>query len=174
MDNWMKHNLLCMLLGLLVFYLLPGCRTVEQANAGVQHDSLRIEVREKTLYVRDTIYIAIPAQSSYRETRDTASHLENDYSRSDAWVTADGLLHHTLITKQRLMPVTFDKPVVRKDSTTLQTIRNTVTRTVEVEKELTFWQQMQIYGFRVLLLMALLWMLVKYRKEILAQIRKLI
>ena len=139
------------------------------------YDSIRTEVRTETVYVKDTAYVEIPKQTAEAILPDTMkSSLENDYAFSDAWVTPDGMLHHTLETKPQDLEIEFDKLVQRTDSTTTQTGTKTEVRTVEVERELTWWEQGQIYGFRVLAVLMVVWLIWRYRSKITNLIRKLI
>lgn len=168
----MKQLILISLLGV----LLAGCRTKSYMPVTQQlRDSVRTEVRTETVYVKDTAYIEIPKQTAESVIPDTLkSSLENDFATSDAWVTPDGMLHHTLETKAQEMPFEYDKEVERKDSTTHKTGTNTIVETKYVEKELTWWQQTEIYGFRVLAVLLVIGLLWKFRKAIMAFIRKLI
>lgn len=156
--------------------LLTGCRTQRYMPVTQQlRDSIRTEVRTETVYVKDTAYIEIPRQTAEATLPDTLkSSLENDYAFSDAWVTPDGMLHHTLETKPQEMPFEYDKQVERKDSTTHKTGTNTIVETKYVEKELTWWQQTEIYGFRVLAALLIVFMVWKFRSPIMSFIRKLI
>lgn len=157
-------------------FFLTGCRTQRYMPVTQQlRDSVRTEVRTETVYVKDTAYIEIPQQTAESIVPDTLkSSLENDFATSDAWVTPDGMLHHTLETKPQEMPFEYDKQVERKDSTTHKTGTNTIVETKYVEKELTWWQQTEIYGFRVLAALLVIGLVWKYRKAIVAFIRKLI
>ena len=91
----------------------PGKRLPVQTE---NRDSIRVEVREKTVYIRDTVYMTIPAQSAENTTRDTSSHLETDYAESDARINPDGTLHHSLRNKPQEKPVPVDVPQTQKDS----------------------------------------------------------
>ena len=157
-------------------FFLTGCRTQRYMPVTQQlRDSVRTEVRTETVYVKDTAYIEIPRQTAKSIIPDTLkSSLENDFATSDAWVTPDGMLHHTLETKPQEMPFEYDKQVERKGSTTHKTGTNTIVETKYVEKELTWWQQAEIYGFRVLAALLAIGLVWKYRKAIMAFIRKLI
>ena len=168
----MKRIIVILLFGV----LLAGCRTQRYMPVTQQsHDSIRTEVRTETVYVKDTAYVEIPKQTAESIMPDTMrSSLENDYAFSDAWVTPDGMLHHTLETKPQDLEVEFDKPVQRTDSTTTQTGTKTEVRTVEVERELTWWEQTQIYGFRILAVLITVWLIWRYRSKITNLIRKLI
>lgn len=157
--------------------IMGGCSTSKQAeHTHSRSDSVRIEVRNETIYVKDTAYIEIPAQKAERITKDTISNLENDYAVSDAWITSDGMLHHTLETKPQTKPYEFDKPIIRNDSTYKESSHsdNTQTVTVEVERKLTWWQQTQMYGFWVLMALASIGLIWKYRSLITTALRKLI
>ena len=168
----MKQIIFLSLLGV----LLTGCRTKSYMPVTQQsYDSIRTEVRTETVYVKDTAYVEIPKQTAEAILPDTMkSSLENDYAFSDAWVTPDGMLHHTLETKPQDLEIEFDKLVQRTDSTTTQTGTKTEVRTVEVERELTWWEQGQIYGFRVLAVLMVVWLIWRYRSKITNLIRKLI
>lgn len=168
----MKQIIVIFLFGV----LLTGCRTQRYMPVTQQlHDSIRTEVRTETVYVKDTAYIEIPRQTAEATLPDTLkSSLENDFATSDAWVTPDGMLHHTLETKPQEMPFEYDKQVERKDSTTHKTGTKTIVETKYVEKELTWWQQTEIYGFRVLAAVLVIGLVWKYRKAIMTFIRKII
>lgn len=154
--------------------LFCGCKSVKYVPVEtVRTDSIRTEVRTETVYVKDTAYVEIPKQTAEAILPDTMkSSLENDYAFSDAWVTPDGMLHHTLETKPQDLEIEFDKLVQRTDSTTTQTGTKTEVRTVEVERDLTWWQQARLKLFWplvavVVLLAVAVWWLVrrKARKE---------
>lgn len=156
--------------------LFAGCRTQRYMPVTQQlRDSIRTEVRTETVYVKDTAYIEIPRQTAEATLPDTLkSSLENDYAFSDAWVTPDGMLHHTLETKPQEMPFEYDKKVEKQDSTTHKSGTETIVETKYVEKELTWWQQTEIYGFRVLAALLVVFVLWKFRSPIMSFIRKLI
>lgn len=154
--------------------LLAGCRTKSYMPVTQQlHDSIHTEVRTETVYVKDTAYINIPRQTAEATLPDTLkSSLENDYAFSDAWVTPDGMLHHTLETKPLEMPFEYDKKVEKQDSTTHKSGTETIVETKYVEKELTWWQQTEIYGFRVLAALLVVFVVWKFRSPIMSFIRK--
>ena len=168
----MKQIIVIFLFGV----LLTGCRTQRYMPVTQQlRDSIRTEVRTETVYVKDTAYIEIPRQTAEATLPDTLkSSLENDYAFSDAWVTPDGMLHHTLETKPREMPFEYDKKVEKQDSTTHKSGTETIVETKYVEKELTWWQQTEIYGFRMLAAVLVIGLVWKYRKAIMTFIRKII
>ena len=99
---------------LLLFILcLTGCGTSRCLTASIdkeRRDSIRVETVIK--FITDTVYLEIPAQTAQRETRDSVSHLENDYAESDARINPDGSLYHDLNTKPQKKPLEFEKPAV--------------------------------------------------------------
>lgn len=151
--------------------LMVGCSPGKNMTAPQQKDSTRVEIRKETVYVPDTVYIEIPKQTAERITRDS-SRLENDYAISYARINADGTLYHNLSTKPQKKPVEINKPVERNDS--IVYVTKTKTDTVTVERELSWWEQTQIKGFRVLAIIfgiVVLWLL---RSPIMTLIKKII
>lgn len=126
--------------------LLAGCAAKRVATHDVQRDS--VVVREVVEYVVDTVEVSIPLISEAVTTRDTISHLENAFAFSDAMVSG-GLLHHSLSTKPQLREVEIKTPRLRRDSIIYRHLN--ITNTVEVERDLTFFQQLQMRGFWVLI-----------------------
>lgn len=110
---------------------------------------MRVEVRTRTEYVRDTVFRDIPAIEEKITTKDTPSHLENYYAMSDARINQDGTLFHSLATKPQKEPILIDKPIQYRDSIVYRD--KMVTDIVQVERELTWWQKTKMKGFWVLL-----------------------
>jgi hypothetical protein len=154
---------------LLIALLLTACGTPKKLTT-TQQDSTRIEIRETVIYVPDTVFVEIPAQTAERTTQDSTSHLENDYALSDARINPDGSLYHDLKTKPQEKPVPIEKPVERKDSIIYRTQYIDREVTVEVERELSWWEKTQIYGFWGLVVI----LLIVYRKKIFALARRFI
>ena len=154
---------------LLIALLLTACGTPKKLTT-TQQDSTRIEIRETVIYVPDTVFVEIPAQTAERTTQDSTSHLENDYALSDARINPDGSLYHDLKTKPQEKPVPIEKPVERKDSIIYRTQYIDREVTVEVERELSWWEKTQIYGFWGLVII----LFIVYRKKIFALARRFI
>lgn len=153
--------------------LLTACASSRKAttssstDSSVQgRDSVRIEYRERTVLVPDTVFVEIPAQTAERTTPDSLSHLENDYAESNARINQDGTLFHDLRTKPQAKPVPTEKEIQYRDSIVYKDrivkLRVTETKTVEVEKKLSWFQKTQIYGFWALLLL----LAIIYRKKL--------
>lgn len=163
----MKHLLPLFFLTL----LLGGCASSRRlSESNHQQDSVRVEIRTRTEYVKDTVYLEIPAQTAERTTNDSTSHLENDYAVSDARINGDGTLFHDLKTKPQKKPTEVEKPVEKKDSIVYRYKDRTVIETVEVERELTWWQKTQIYGFWFLIVM----FSILFRKQVFNLIKRFI
>lgn len=165
----MKRSIIFMLAAVL---LIGGCSPGKNlAKTQQQQDSTRVEVRKEVVYVKDTVLLEIPSQTAERTTRDSTSHLENDYATSDARINPDGSLYHDLNTKPQEIPKEVQTPVERNDSIVYKYKYRTVYETVEVEveRELTWWQRTQMYGFWV----ALLVIVITYRKGIWSIIKRI-
>ena len=121
-----------------------------------RQDSTRVEVRTQTILVPDTVYLEIPSQTAERTTRDSVSHLENDYAVSDARINADGSLYHDLRTKDQKKVIETDKRVETRDSLIYRDKVVNVKETVSVPRELTIFQKFQIFGFWLLLVLVFL------------------
>ena len=124
------------ILVLLSLLAASSCGTARHAPSVT--DSTRVEVRVEREFIRDTAYIELPVIIEKRATLDTASTLENKYAKSEA-VVSGGVLHHSLSTKPVKEPVSVESKETVRDSIVYRD--RIQTRTVEVEKKLTGWQQ---------------------------------
>ena len=115
--------------------LLTACGTVRPV---LESDSTKVEVKTVVRTVTDTAYIELPVIVERVATLDTASVLENKYAKSEASVSG-GVLHHSLQTKPVREPVSVESREIVRDSVVYRD--RIQTRTVEVEKKLTGWQQ---------------------------------
>lgn len=150
--------------------LIGGCSPGKHlAKTQQQQDSTRVEVRKEIVYVPDTVYLEIPSQTAERTTRDSTSHLENDFAESDARINSDGTLYHDLRTKPQEKEIPVEVPKERKDSIIYRNIE--VEKIVPVERELTEWQKTQMRGFWVVLVVLVVYV---FRKPFLALIRRFI
>lgn len=150
--------------------LIGGCSPGKHlAKTQQQQDSTRVEVRKEIVYVPDTVYLEIPSQTAERTTRDSTSHLENDFAESDARINSDGTLYHDLRTKPQEKEIPVEVPKERKDSIIYRNIE--VEKIVPVERELTKWQKTQMRGFWVVLVVLVVYV---FRKPFLALIRRFI
>lgn len=110
-------------MALVVAVMASGC--CHKVYPPTQVDSVRIEYRDRVVKVIDTAYIEIPKIVERNVTRDTSSHLVNDYAESYASVS-DGLLFHSLET----VPQVIYKPIERLIEVHDTIIRQAETRLV--------------------------------------------
>ena len=127
--------------------LCVSCGPARQASVS---DSTRVEVREVTRYIKDTLYLELPVITERTVTRDTSSRLENDYAVSEASVSG-GYLSHSLATKPARTPVETEAREVVRDSLVFRD--RLVEVPVEVEKPLARWQRTLIALGRTMLAM---------------------
>ena len=99
----------------LLLMLLASCSPKVYPPTSVT-DSVRVEIREHI--VHDSVFVEIPKIKEVNVTRDSSSHLENDYASSDASIV-DGLLHHSLESRPQRIYVPYtvevhDTTIVRE------------------------------------------------------------
>lgn len=138
------------------------CRRLGTSTA----DSVRIETIVRTERIPDTVFVEVPVERERQTVRDTTSHLETSFAVSDARINPDGSLCHSLSNKPQKRPVSIEKEVVYRDSIVFRDRTNT--EIVEVERKLTWWQQTQIRGFWLLLLVSIF----SFRKQIVRFVRR--
>lgn len=162
---------------ILSFLLLSLCgcavsRRIADSVSTEQRDSVRIEYREKIVVVPDTVFVEIPAQTAERTTQDSTSHLETSYAVSDARITPDGGLFHSLENKPQKHPVPTGKEVIYRDSIVYRDriVTEAVKETEYVERSLSWWERTQIYGFWL----ALAAIVVMCRKPLFALLKRFI
>lgn len=169
----MKHMyLICALIAFP--FVLSSCRSQSNVVA-TEKQNERIETRYERIFIKDTVYLEIPAQSAERTTADSSSFLENDYAASNARINPDGTLYHDLYTKPQLQPTEIDKEIERKDSIVYR--EREVEVPVIIEKDLTEWQEFRLkwFGALVAVLLALLaWTFRNPLKNLIALIRRFI
>lgn len=140
------------LLLLAIALLLCGCRS----KRDVVHEVTVVETRDSIHYVHDTLFFDVPVQTAQIVTHDSVSVLENDWAVSHVAINKDGTLSHKLESKPQSVPVPFEKPVETK---TQVIYRNREVKVpMPVEKRLTKWQRtkMQLGGWLLGVLAAVL------------------
>lgn len=168
----MKKQILFVLLAISLLCGCCPCRHLTSSESDIRSDSTRIEYRERVTFVPDTILVEIPPQTYERATHDSISHLENDYAVSDARILTDGSLFHTLATKPQAKPVPVTSKVIRQDSIVYRDRWRTRTKTVKIEKQMTWLQKAQIWGCRGLLLFVVITYTIKIIRTHIRQISK--
>ena len=159
----------------LVFGGCCSCRTIANETNTNEKDSVKVEVKVETVYVKDSVKIYIEKEKEAVIVQDS-SHLENSYAKSDARINLDGTLFHSLETKPQEKNVEFDKPIVKKDSIVYRTIRKTMTKTItkEVKRDYTWWDKTRFYIAYVFLAWIAVWLIRKYKGNIISLVARLI
>ena len=134
-------TLLAFVLLAILGQLVVGCSPRITPPADIR-DSVRVEIRERP--VHDTAYVDVPLIKEVNVTRDTSSHLENEYAMSDASIS-NGTLRHSLETRPHKIaaPVT----ITVHDTLTVEKKAETIIKEVNT---LTKWQGFQIILGRIL------------------------
>ncbi len=114
-------------------------------------DSVRVEYRDRIIH--DTATFEIPVIVEKNVTRDTSSHLENPYAKSDASVS-DGFLSHSLESIPQIIKVPYEVEV--HDTLYFEKSSQSEIKEAEVEKPLSWWERLKIGAFPWLLLALLL------------------
>ena len=145
---------------LLLFTLcLTACGV---ARPVLESDNTNVEVKVVEKIVKDTAWFELPVIVEKVATLDTASVLENKYAKSEA-VVSEGVLHHSLQTKPVREPVSVEKQIVYRDSLVYRD--RILTKTVEVEKKLTWWQSLKLKvggASLILIVIAILYLFLKF------------
>ena len=138
--------------------LCVACATTRQAAPS---EKIITETRIETVVQTDTVFLEVPKIVEKIVTSDTVSVLENEYAKSEAFVS-DGLLAHSLETKPIQQPVEIQTKIVYRDSVVFKDV--VVYETVEVEKELTGWQtfKMKMGGWMLALIIIAIVCLILY------------
>lgn len=131
------------------------------------------QYRDSTVWRDTTVYVPIPLETDQAivHVGDT-SHRETSVASSDAWIGADGFLHHDLRNKPVRIPFALKVPerFIMSEARSTQEHAIIKTKEVKVEKKLSWWQKFRLVLFPVMLL-GLLW---AYRKELLSIIKNII
>ncbi|MFI3317435.1 MAG: hypothetical protein SNF93_07775 [Rikenellaceae bacterium] len=128
----------------LVMMIFASC-SASRHLAASQSDSIRIEVVERRVTIHDTVQIEIPQIEERVVVRQDSSTLSNYLAHSTAIIQPDGALFHSLQTNAQKITHPTSKDVVVRDSIIFR--ERIVRQVVEVPRELTRWQQLQIWGF---------------------------
>ena len=144
---------------------LTGCRTSRHvAGQETRQDSTRIEVRIERIERIDTAYIEVPRIVERIITHDTVSVLDNDFALSRVMISGDGLISHSLETKQARVPVPVKATEERRDSIIFSAQSAYIEKPVEVVRPLSRFIKAQIIGFWVLLAAAAICIIIKIKK----------
>lgn len=162
----MKHTLLIIILAIMT----ACCPCKHLTTSTGTRDNLHIEIKYRTIWIPDTVRVRLPAERTEQTVRQDSSHLETSAAVSDARINPDGSLTHSLENKQEDQEIPTQRPIEYRDSIVYRDREVEVEKIVEVERKLTWWQQTQIRGFWV----AIIVIVVLLRKKILPLIRRFI
>ena len=129
---------------------------------------MRVEIVERIVKVRDTVVVALPAERVEVITPDTTSTVQTSLAASTATVSG-GVLTHSIENKQTTISQPTEVRVEVRDSIIYRDRQTT--KIVEVERELTWWQETQIKGFRMLALIAIAFVVWKFRRPLMALLK---
>lgn len=92
---------------------VTACAATKVQYVPTQAETI-IEYRDTTIYLRDTVFITPPVEEKQNTTLRDSSHLETSIATSDAWITDDGKLNHTLRNKKEKLKTKIDTTFVIK------------------------------------------------------------
>lgn len=124
-------------------------------------DTTRVEVREVVRLVTDTVEVQVPVEVQTAIVPDS-SHLETSYATSDAYLTAEGQLFHSLSNKAGARPVEIQREFVVRDSVVYRTQIDK--QVVEVERDFTKFERFQMTAFWVLSALLIAALIFKFRE----------
>lgn len=146
--------------------LLTGCGA-PRVVAGYQKDSIVINIVDSVRFIDSLILVPVPEGTDKAKLPDTdTSYLSTGIAESEAFVK-DGILHHSLRNRsEAIIPISVTIPYrIRTEEKGLTRYLRTVER-VEVEKELSRWQNfVMALGYGVLI-SGLAWLAWKLSKII--------
>ena len=142
--------------------MFVSCGTQKTTPAPTVNTNTKVTVKE--VFVRDTVYLEIPAQQAERTTPDSVSFFETDYAASTARINSDGTLFHDLKNKAQKKSVECLTPAIYRDS--LVYVDRQVNVPVSVERKLTFWEKTSIKYFTGLSLICVLSLIWIFKKPI--------
>lgn len=124
-------------------------------------DTTRVEVREVVRLVTDTVEVQVPVEVQTAIVPDS-SHLETSYATSDAYLTAEGQLYHSLSNKAGARPIEIQREFVVRDSVVYRTQIDK--QVVEVERDFTKFERFQKTAFWVLSVLLIAALIFKFRE----------
>lgn len=150
-------------IALLAICGLAGACATPKVVQDYQRDSVVVIVKDSLVLKDSVVLVEIPTEQERLVVAATdTSVLETSVAKSTAFVNDKGQLCHTLTNKDALLPVKITIP--EKVHTELREKAMVVRQTIEVEKELSRWQNfIQMLGYGVLIA-CVLWLINKVRR----------
>lgn len=156
-------------IALLAICGLAGACATPKVVQDYQRDSVVVIVKDSLVLRDSVVLVEIPIESERERLVAAAadtSVLETSVARSVAYVDDKGFLNHSLMNKDVLLPVkiTIPERIHSEQREKAMVMR----QTIEVEKELSRWQNfIQMLGYGVLIA-CVLWLINKVRKVFVA------
>jgi hypothetical protein len=155
---------------------LTGCRGYKLIGSEETHNTDSIVTRIEYIERIDTAYIDI-IHEVQQVIEDTASVLENSYCISEARITSNGLLYHSLETKPQQKPVPVKSTEIVRDSIVYKYRYKFIKdkEFVPVEREFTKAELFKLNNFWYVLsalVLSLIWIFRKPIKSFLYQLLK--
>ena len=141
---------------------IAGCCPAQHLTTS-HSDTTRVEVREVVRLVTDTVEVQVPVEVQTAIVPDS-SHLETSYATSDAYLTAEGQLYHSLSNKAGARPIEIKREFVVRDSVVYRTQIDK--QVVEVERDFTKFERFQMTAFWVLSALLVATLFFKFREII--------
>lgn len=129
-----------MILLLLAASALYGCGAAKEV---VIETKEKVKVVTHTELVPVIATIEVPSAIIENTVKDSSSHLETDFAKSDARINRDGTLTHSLENKEQTLQKEVVVQVEYKDSIVYKEREVPV----KVEKKLTHWQKFRLDAF---------------------------
>lgn len=139
---------------------IAGCCPARHLTTS-HSDTTRVEVREVVRLITDTVEVQVPVEVQTAIVPDS-SHLETSYATSDAYLTAEGQLYHSLSNKAGARPVEIQREFVVRDSVVYRTQIDK--QVVEVERDFTKFERFQMTAFWVLSALLIAALIFKFRE----------
>ena len=152
---------------ILALAILVGCGASKNIPTEVVKDSVVVVVNDRVVYRDTTIFVEVPVEVEKEILpADDTSHLETSLAVSDAWLSA-GQLHHSLRHKSTTIVDMVEVPEHFRDSVVLKVVEKTITEKVEVEKELSSWQQFRMTLGTIAVISIVSWLVFVLLKKLL-------
>ena len=119
--------------------LASGCGVSRVAGRDTTENT-SVRIIEHTELLPVEVEIPIPTIAEKVETRDTLSHLENQYALSDARIGRNGVLHHSLETKPQQIKARTEVKIEYRDSIVF---KDRIVETT-IEKPVSWWEKTKI------------------------------
>lgn len=121
-------------------------------------DSVVVSIKDSTVIKDSVVLVPVPKEEVINITMpNQTSHLLTSLAESTAYTDSLGFLHHTLRNRNdQVIPVVVFNTEKYHKAEALNSKSESLTRTVQVEKKLNWWQKFRLKSFWVLLLALIL------------------